>query len=83
MASGQALKLDGLFDGAKLRLQIQYGKQAAKANKLTDHHAKFQNLGVSVVKLQPVKKGVIHVLVVSGHQVGIFQCELFRFGKCR
>jgi hypothetical protein len=58
---------------AEFGFQIQHHQQAPKADELPDHHAEFQDLFVAEMLFYPVKKVVIHIVMVYRHSVGIFQ----------
>ena len=56
-----------------LGFQIECGKQATKADELTDHHAEFEDLLVGELGSHSVKKSIIHTMVIGGQSFGVFQ----------
>ena len=71
----------GTINRAKSRLKIQYHQQSTKPDKLADHHSQFHNLGVAELMMKLLKKSIIHVVMIQGHAVSIFQRQFFSFRK--
>lgn len=66
---------------AELGLEVEYRQHSTKTNKLANHHTQLQYLRVAVMVFEPSKKVIIHIVMVSGQSIGVFQRQLLIFSK--
>ena len=63
------------FYRAEFGFQVQDHEQSTEADELADHHAKLENLFVTVDSFQAIEKRVVHVVVGNRQPIGVFDGE--------